>query len=329
MATSGTVGLTTFDAVKFIEHAARRCGVQPSILTTEMLESALDNLFLHLATLTNRGINLWCITRVVQPVSANIGRYALPVGTVDVTNANFRSGTYTAATSLVAPSAVLDYGAATIAQSANVTVGVAGSYTLVLESSPDNVTWTQRGEAKWPNAVVGDVLGIETMDAVSAQYWRVRETVLANAFSAGSFLSAGTDLPMSKLSRDDFASYPNKQALNLQGLQYWYDKQYNRPYINIWPAPSAAGPQMVFWVQRQPQDVGDLSNEIEVPQRWYDSIMWELAKKVFLELPKDKVDPARWDILVKEAELSTRLAEDGERDGAPVRIVPQIGVYTR
>ena len=295
-----------------------------------MLYSARDNLFMLLTALTNRGINLWCVTRFVQPLSANIARYALPVGTVDILRALLRSGTYTAATSLAAPSAVIDYGAATVLAGASVTVGVAGSYALVLESSDDNVNWVQRGTANWPSAAVGAKLGIETVDAVSAQYWRVRETVLvANAFTSGTFVSAATVLPMSLLARDDYSSYPNPQSTNTQPLQAWYDKQSAFPYLQLWPAPNADGQQLVIWAQRQIQDVGALSNTIEVPQRWYLAIIFELAKAIHLELPKELVIEGRYQILKDEAERYTREAEDGERDGAPVRFSPNISPYTR
>lgn len=331
MATSGTIGQTQIDAASMIDHAARRCGVLPSLLTGEQLDTARNNLFIILTALTNRGLNLWCIKKHVVAAVPYLERYALPVGVVDVMTSLWRYGTYTAATSYALATAIVDYGvdADTNVVSGFVSAPASGNYSLVIDSSDDGVVWIPRGTASYPGAVIGDLLSVDSESAVLAQFWRLRETVLLGAFADASFTSAATEIPMSKLNKNDYQSLPNKNFSSTQVLQFWYDKQDTRPYAWVWPTAQSRGPQFVLWTQTQIQDVGDLSNQIQVPQRWFNAIINELAAVTALELPAEMVKPERVAALPALAEATTRSAEDGERDGAPIRIVPGIGVYTR
>lgn len=133
---------------------------------------------------------------------------------------------------------------------------------------------------------------------------------------------------MSQLPRSDYTSLPDKGFTSQQPLQYFFDKQSPNPQLLLWPTLQGLGPQVVLWIQRQIQDVGDLTNTLDVPLRWHKSIIFELAKQVFLELPKELVDKDRYPILTTEAEAATRSAEDGEVDGAPLRLQPNIRGYT-
>lgn len=329
MTTSGTVGQTLIDAAKVIEHAARKCGVVASNLSSEQLLAAQENLYLRLISLANRGINLWCVETRIYPFVAGVSTYTLPLGANDVLQALYRWGTYTPATTLALGAASLTLATATDVQSVSVTVPSAGDYSLVVESSPDGVNWTQRGAASWPGLSAGATVGVDAPGYVETLYWRVRETVLSVTFTAASFLSAGTEIPMSKLSRDDYSALPNKSFTSGQPLQFWLDKQRDAPVVSTWPVPSAGGPQMVLWLQRAVQDVGALSNTLDVPNRWLNALIFELAEIMYLELPKEQRDNTVYEAIRSKAEEELRRAEDSERDGTPVKITPNIGVYTR
>jgi len=331
MATSGTIGQTQIDTATLLEHVVRRCGVLPSVITGDQLDAMRNNLFLKLTALTNRGLNLWCIKKHVVAAVPYLERYPLAVGIVDVMRSLWRYGTYSPATSYVATSAIIDYGsgADTNAVSAVLTAPSAGDYHLVLESSPDGVSWTQRGSAVYPGAAVGDLLSVDSESALPLRYWRVRETVLAVTAAAATFTSAATEIPMAKYNKDVYQTLPNKGFASTQVLQFWFDKQDVRPYLWAWPTALNSGPQFVLWTQTQIQDVGDLSNQIQVPQRWLDAIINEVAAVTALELPAQLVPEGRAATLAEMSETSTRSAEDGERDGAPIRVNPRIGYYTR
>lgn len=86
MATSGTIGQTRYTLLHVIEKALRRCGQNPAAVTAETLELAREDLFLLTMSLSNRGINLWCVDTQTVPLVVGQATYVLPVGTIDVLN---------------------------------------------------------------------------------------------------------------------------------------------------------------------------------------------------------------------------------------------------
>lgn len=86
MPTSGTIGDTKFSVTQIIEKALRRCGLNPAGCTPETLDTAREDLFLLLMSLSSRGLNLWCIDRQVIDLIAGQATYVLPAGTITVLN---------------------------------------------------------------------------------------------------------------------------------------------------------------------------------------------------------------------------------------------------
>lgn len=140
--------------------------------------------------------------------------------------------------------------------------------------------------------------------------------------------ATGNEVEINKWTREDYFRQTNKTTLG-RPLQFWYDKQFAAPQMWFWPVPNDATQTAQLSVQRQPQDVGALDNVLELPTRWYDWLIYALAEVMCLELPKNLVDPARYAILKAKAAETLLEAEDGERDGAPIRISPNISPYTR
>lgn len=328
MATSGTVGRTQIDAMSIIEHATRRCGVVSSVLTAENLQSARENLFLILSTLVTRGLNLWCVEQFTIGLTLGKSRYDFPLGTVDVLTMLLRSGVFQAASTVGVGNAVFNPTQATQVDTVLVRPAVAGDYELLLEYSQDNISWFEAGRKVCTFGA--DPIGVDTIISLPALYWRVSDLRdPTRSFSAAQFVTILSELPMSQLSRDDYTMLPNKTFGSRQPLQYWYDKQAGQPRIVVWPVPSTSQVSISVWVQRQVQDVGALSNTLEVPQRWLEAIIARLAPIICLELPAPIVPPGRYELLTARAELALSEAEDSEVDGAPIRFTPGIAPYTR
>jgi hypothetical protein len=97
----------------------------------------------------------------------------------------------------------------------------------------------------------------------------------------------------------------------------------------IWPVPNEAQAlgQVVTYVKRYIMDVGSLTQEIEVPQRWYEAIVYQLAARLAEELPQ--VDPSMLPVLDQKAMRALNEAEIEERDNSPIYFTPNIAVYTR
>jgi hypothetical protein len=129
------------------------------------------------------------------------------------------------------------------------------------------------------------------------------------------------------MNKDDYFSLPNKTFQANKSLQYWFDKQI-APQIWLWPVPNTAD-QIALQYHRQIEDAGSLNNLLEVPQRWYEYVVFGLACRVAVELPNGELPPGRLEYLEQKAEYHLQRAADGESDGAPIKLQPAIRGYTK
>jgi hypothetical protein len=334
MATSGTIGQTTCDTTNVIEHAFRRCGKLASTISAELQLSARENLFFLLSDLANRGLSLWCVQKYVLGVNANQNSYPLPIGVVDVNNALYRTKTdLTGSTVSGAGWQGQDLTTAAQVSTVSISFTTSNTVTLVLESSSDNITW--KSEVAFPPAqTIGGGLWLcaDPDMPATARYWRVRETSgTLPTVSSLVFSTTPYEVPMAKMNGDDYQSLPNKSLTVPTGsksLQYWFDKQI-APRIVVWPASQGAVDQIVIWTQRHIQDVGALTNTLDIPQRWLESIILTLACRCALELPAGELAPGRYELLSAEAQIHLTQAEAGESDGSSIRLMPNLSCYSR
>ena len=328
MAVSGTVSQTVFNTRKVIDHAFRRCRIPPEGISSEQIAFALDTLYLILSGLANRGLQLWCIEKKIMPFYEAQGLIELPNGIVDVLNTNLRTlenvtGTITN-TNVSSTTAFTQQ-----TQVTNVGIRWSGNSTAVsFQTSADGVTWTTVATEANPNQTANTYTWYDLEGSLATFYFRT-VAVTGNLNQSAIFLgNTPTEIPMARLNRDDYVNLPNKQ---FQGrpLQFWLNRQLNNPIMYLWPVPSAQfiTAQAIVWVKRYIMDVGTMTQEIEVPQRWYDAIVYLLAAKVAEETPT--VDPQMLAILDQKATRSLLEAENEERDDSPIYLTPNIAVYTR
>lgn len=328
MAYSGTVSQTTFDTRRVIENAARRCKLPAQSLTSEHVDIAKDQLFLLLSDLANRGVQLWCIDKQIYPLYNGTGDLVLDTGTVDVLNSNLRSLQTVSGINIDAPTyREVDFTTDTFVT----TVGIKWSATSVpvsLQRSDDAVTWTTV-QTESSNAAAGEWTWFDLDSSVAARYFRVLATNGTLSFERIYLGNTPTEIPLSRINRDDYTNLPNKSFQSNRPLQYWFDRQVQRPVMHLWPVPNAAAEtsQIVLWRQRYIMDVGTLTQEIEVPQRWYDAIVAMLAAKLALEYVE--VDPSMIPLLDGKAKEALYFAQQEERDNSPMSILPNIGMYTK
>jgi len=300
----------------------------PQGVSAEQLQVAQENLYLILSDLANRGVQLWCIDKLILPMYENMAQVPVPVGTVDLLNTNLRTIQYLsgiAASTATASSLQLT--------TANIvtTVGIlwaAASQPFVIEYSADGSAWTTIETVANPGLTAGEWTWTDIDGSVTALYWRVRVT--SGTLSADSVLFGNTpnEIVMARLNRDSYNNLPNK---TFQGrpLQFWLDRQLNQPFMYVWPVPSEEYTlaQVTTYIKRYIMDVGTLTQEIEVPQRWFNAIVYLLAAALAEEMPT--VDPALIQILDQKALRALNQAEMEERDNSPIYFTPNIGVYTR
>jgi hypothetical protein len=352
MAYSGTVGQTVINVQTLIDHGARRCGKLAEELTSEQVLSARQSLYFLLSDLGNRGIQFWTITKKVIGLTADKYIYDLPKGSIDLWNTLYRtmnrpSGSYTSSAGGTVANAYdgdVDTICTQTSTNGNITVNYGtsnpiyigsigilpastGTWSIIYEWSEDGTTWgtladlgsvaVVNNEWIWTDIVAGQTVPYYRCRVYNGTTLSVRELYFGNN---------SLEVQMSSLNRDDYTNLPNKDFTANQPYQYWYNRQIPNPQIYIWPVPSTAFVQMVCWYSRQIEDVGALTDELEIPQRWYEAVQMMLAHKMSLELPQVAMD--RIGYLEKMAEKHLYIAEQEERDRSPIYWAPNISVYT-
>lgn len=352
MAYSGTIGQTVVNVQTLIDHAVRRCGKLAEEITSEQQITARESLFFLLSALANKGINYWAISKKVIGLKADQYIYKLPVGSIDALNVLYRTmnrpiGSYSASSGIA--SNAFDNDIDTICQqtaiNGNISVnygtnnpiyagsigilpGTSGSFHILLEYSTDGSTWNlleDTGVTTWVN---NEWLWYDIDPGQSVQYYRMRETG-GNTLAVREFYIGDNsrEIQMARLNRDDYTNLPNKNFPANQPYQFWFDRTIPQPTIYLWPTPSDPFIQMTVWYSRQIMDVGALTDELEVPQRWYEATIFMLSHRLSLELPA--VPDARIAYLEKMANQFLYEAEEEERDKSPIYFAPNISVYTR
>lgn len=353
MATSGTVATTTFNTRKVIEHAYARCKLAREKITAELVQTALDALFLGMSNLTNRGVQLWAIEHTILPVYQNSRFVTLPVGTLDVLTHNLRgltrltgSATMTASAGTVANATDDDFETScaagvngtitaqwssdTLVTTVGLLFGAAFTGTLTFQRSADGITWTTVLAVTGVTGVDNAWLWYDLDASLAADYFRVVASLGGTLTIRELFLGGTpTEIQMARLNLDDFSQMPNK-AVPGAPYQFYLDRGLPAPIMNLWPAVDVQYRyyQVVVDRTRYLEDVGTLQQEVEVRQAWYDAIVWDLAERINAELSQELtvVDQA-W--LETRAEKALAVAERGEYDDSPTYYVPGISVYTR
>jgi hypothetical protein len=325
MATSGTVAQTALDTAVILEHACRRCGVPAAAQTPEIVEIGKQNLYLLLLNLANRGLNLWCVERNFVPLTANQATYSLDSGTIRPLNVLYSqptraSGTNT--TTATSVSTALTAATGIVRWGFKLATGVTG--TMLLESSTNGITYTT-AQSLASTAWGTTWHWYEVDPKVTAQYWRVTSSVAAT-FSEFYLASAVKDLPMTPFNRDEYTQQPNKHQSGAVSTNYYYSRTVS-PSLSVWPVPDNSYDHLSVWRHRFVQDVGSLTQQIEVPQYWVEAVIWMLAARLTYELPN--IDANRQNAVIQASQQFLLDAETAETDNAPVYIIPGIGVYTR
>jgi len=356
MATSGTVGLTTVSVQNLIDDAARASGKLAEELTVEQVLSAKRNLFYVLSSLINKGIQYFAIKKTVIGLNADQYIYNMPVGSNDALNVLYRqmerpSGSYTSSAGGTVAN-VYDNDTSTYCQQAsangNISVnygtsnpvyigsigilpfvsgGGSATWTITYEYSVDGSTWNtlydlgqvvvSDNEWLWTDIDPGQDVIAYRVRASGGTTLALREFYLGNN---------SREIQMARLNRDDYTNLPNKNFTANQPYQFWFDRTIPVPTIYLWPVPSDPFIQMTVWYSAQVEDIGALSGELAVPDRWLLAVESMLAHRMSLILPAVPLERVKY--LEGQADRNFNDAEQEERDKSPIYWAPNISVYT-
>ena len=357
MTYSGTVGTTVINVQTMIDHACRRCGKLAEELTSEQIISARESLFFALSALANKGINYWAINKKVFGLKANQYIYKLPLGAVDALNVLYRTmnrpvGDYATSAggnvSFVADSDIDTY-CQQVSANGNISVfygtdnpiyagsigflpyvagGGTSTWSIIFEYSTDGSSWNTLEDLGTIVVTDNEWVWTDVDPGQDVEYYRIRAyngtTLALREWYVGNNARL---IHMARLNRDDYTNLPNQNFTANQPYQYWFDRTIPQPTMYLWPVPSDPFIQMTVWYSRQIMDVGALTNELEVPQRWYEATIFMLAHRMALEMPNVAADRIAY--LEKMSDRYIYEAEQEERDKSPIYYAPNIAVYTR
>ena len=247
MAYSGNVGVKTFNALKVVDHAFRRCRLPAQAITSEMQDYALDSLTFMLDELANIRTPAWCIEQQILPLYENNQIVTLPKGTIDVLNLNLNvlqelSGTVTATNT----SYLVNLTTPTIVNFIGIKWSAA-AIPVTFQTSSDNVAWVTVGTSTSQDlstnatAVAGNITWTQINGALARQYFRIISTDGASTISYTTITLGNMPqaIPLGVLNRDN---YVNQSNLVFAGRpsSFYYQRDIPQPVVNLWPAPNAA-----------------------------------------------------------------------------------------
>jgi len=334
--TSQTFNTLTYSTRNVIEKAYGALKLRPAQITGEMIAIALDILGQIQVSLVSMSAPLWTLQKQLYPLIQGQAQYSLGSTTVDVA----QNGAFYRSMSNVTTSATLTYGASAYSiafgtsnptQVSTIRLSWNGGtpFGVVVQSSPDNATWTTVYTSNIYDAQQGIVL-LDLANSAAASYFQVIPQAPANTFPVGfsaQVYNSPQDIQMSRLNKDDYWNMTNKSFPG-RPLQWWMDRQIT-PVMNLWPAPDATSAQncMVVWRHRYLMDVGTMQQSIEFPPRWYFAIVYQLAAHLAFQTPE--VDPSVIPAVQQQADRMLSDAWREERDASPIKFNVNLRQYTR
>ncbi len=360
MATSGVVSGYTFNLGKVIDHAYRRAGMLPEQVSAEQLEVAKDSVFTLVSEWVNAQYPLWTIEYLLLNTPIGSPDVYLPVGTVEIRQAFWRifnpwrgDATTSAGANasdlflgqpvddvtITGPNAavIVDFGSQTELDTIGVLLGGGSSSTasLVVQQSDDGITYATSQTLPSTTYEVGKWSYFDLNPTITAQFVKLVLPTGTWVLNQLNFcLANGQDIAAGPLNLDDYFNLPNKMFRSNQPNSSYQDRQLIQPVLKIWPVLNTEGfyrGTMTALCRRYIQDPGELTDDVEVPQRWLEALIWRLASLLIYEIPVSG-DAGAWQVRVALLEKNTAKAEAlawaEERIKAPIRWSPNLRPYT-
>jgi len=287
MAVSGTKDFEP-NVAEYIEEAFERCGLE--LRTGYDARTARRSLNLLFADWANRGLNRWTIRQVTQTVASGITEY--PVGEISLSVA--ASGSFTIGETIT--------GGTSSATASVITKPTATSMTITVPSGTFSVSETITGSSSSATTTVSAAVSLttaqSTIDILSAVLRRSNE-----------------DISISRISRDDYLSIPNKTTTGRPN-QYYVDRLIT-PVMKIWPSPENSTDQIIFDRLVRIDDADASVDTLEIPFRFYPCLAAGLAYYIYLKRAPDRVQLLKG---LYEEEFNRAAEED--RDKVNLSLVP-------
>ena len=127
----------------------------------------------------------------------------------------------------------------------------------------------------------------------------------------------GTDFELSRISRGEYLTIPNKTT-EARPSQYYFDRKI-APVINIWATPENSTDQIVYYYVQRIEDADTLTNTTDMPFRFYPCMVAGLAYYLSMKRVLDRTQ-----LLKTVYEEEFQRASDEDEDRTPLKLQPSI-----
>jgi|TARA_X000001382_G_C3132309_1_gene166810 hypothetical protein len=127
----------------------------------------------------------------------------------------------------------------------------------------------------------------------------------------------GTDFELSRISRGEYLTVPNKTT-EARPSQYYFDRKID-PVINLWATPENSTDQIVYYYVRRIEDADTLTNTTDMPFRFYPCMVAGLAYYLAMKRAPDRIQ-----LLKSVYEEEFQRASDEDEDRTPLKLQPSI-----
>jgi hypothetical protein len=310
LTTSNSYNFQALENDELIIECFERLGISGEQLVPVKLNSARRSLNLLLLDWITKSINLWTLNTAYLPLNTGQSKYLLKSTITDILQVNLRqftrqlngtaqsntADTYDSGGGGIAISAFDGNSSTACTQNVvngniSYTYGVGISqtilfigvqsntttlYSLVVETSNDNVVWTNLTTIPPQTFTSGTAIWLDVSLPVNSMTFRIRETGGQTLdIQEIYFTNNITDLKLSSVSRDTYLSFSQKF---IQGRPtcYYFDKQIS-PVLNLWYPPNNSYQVLQYSYVNIMQDAGGFYNIADIPSRMLPALTWGLT----------------------------------------------------
>ena len=287
MAVSGSKDFEP-NVAEYVEEAFERCGLE--FRTGYDSATARRSLNFLFADWANRGLNRWTIEQVSQTLADGISEY--PVGTITAT---------------VGASGSLSVGETITGGTSAVTASI------ITKPTSTTVTLTvPSGTFTSGETITGGTSGASTTISASPSLVDTQATI---DILSGVVRRSGSDLSVTRISRDDYLSIATKTTAG-RPTQFYVNRQIT-PTVQVWPEPENSTDIFIYDRLVRIDDADTAVDTVQVPFRFYPCLAAGLAYYIAL-----KKSPERVQLLKGLYEEEFIRAAEEDRDKASLNLVP-------
>ncbi len=130
--------------------------------------------------------------------------------------------------------------------------------------------------------------------------------------------TAGRDMPMQELTRNEYLELPDKSSSGVPTCWY-FDRQRDAGVLYVWPVLATATTQAIrYSYVRRIEDIDDANNDLDVPPEYIDLIGYNLAARLLDNYGMNDGPSQR---ILQRAALLVQQAKDHDRESV-VRFTP-------